>query len=217
MQHLDTERLQGYADGSLEESERVVVESHLQGCTRCTTEVEEWRSLYAALGALPQFSPSVSFTDHVMDRVKVARPLPAWAPLVARARQLAERVAPRTSAGWAVAAALLALPLLLGGGLVTWLISKDYITPESLWVFVTDRTSSGLQSLGASALSSLMETQAATWVVQQATSLVATAGLRGLGLLAAVGGALTMLSIWILYRNLFRTPTRESNYVSYSF
>lgn len=217
MSHLDTERLQGYADGSLAESERVVVESHLQGCALCSTELEEWRTLYAAIGSLPQFSPSATFADGVMARVMIAQPLPLWTPLVAQAKLLAERIAPKTSAGWAMAAALFALPLLLGGGLVTWLISKDYVTPESLWVFVTDRAGSSLQALGASALSNLLETQAATWVVQQGTALLATAGLRGLGALAAMGGALTMLSIWILYRYLFRTPTRESNYVSYSF
>lgn len=217
MSHLDPERLQAFADGSIAESERVVVESHVAVCVQCTTQLEEWRSLYAALADLPQYSPSALFADRVMARVSIAQPLPVWAPVVAQAKLLVAKVAPKTSAGWALAAALLALPILLGGGVMGWLISKDYITPQSLWLFVTERTSSSLQSLGASTLSSVMETELTAWVVQQATALFATAGMRGLGLIAALGGGLTMLSIWILYKYLFRTPTRESNYVSYSF
>lgn len=217
MTHLDTERLQAFADGTIAESDRAVVESHLLACVRCSSEVEEWRSLFGTLAQLPRFAPGTAFADNVMAKVKVPAAVPVWAPLVAGARQLSERFAPKTSAGWTLAAAMLMLPLLLGGGLLTWLFSKEYITPESLWVFMTDRATSSMQSLGASALSSLMETQIATWVVQQATAIVATAGVRGLGLIAGVGAALTMLSIWILYKNLFRTPTRESNYVSYSF
>lgn len=216
IEHLNTERLQEYAGGTIAGGDRVVVESHLQACPRCAGEVEEWRSLFSTLAALPQLEPRTGFANRVMARVQV-KALPVWTPWLAQAQVLAERVAPKSSAGWAFAVALLALPVLLGGGAIAWLLSHDYVTAESLRALLTDRATSSLQSLGASALSSLMQTQVASWLVQQAGTIVATTGLRGLGLLAALCAALTLLSLWILYRNLFRTPTRESNYVSFSF
>lgn len=215
-QHMDTERLQAYADGTIAESDRVVVASHLQACVLCAGAVEEWRSLFGTLAALPRLAPRPGFSDRVMARVQV-RALPVWAPWLAQAQLLAERLAPKTSAGWALAAAMLALPILVGGGAIAWLLSHDYVTADGLRALLTERATSSLQTLGASALSSLMQTQLASWIVQQAGTIVANAGLRGLGLLAALCAALTLLSIYVLYRNLFRTPTRESNYVSFSF
>ena len=216
MAHLDTERLQEYADGRIAEGDRSVVDSHLQSCSRCAGEVAEWRSLFTTLAALPQLEPRTGFASRVMARVQV-RALPVWAPWLSQAQALAERIAPKSSAGWAFAVAMLALPVLLGGGALAWLLSHDYVTTESLQALLTERATSSLQSLGASALSSIMQTQVASWLVQQAGTIVATTGLRGLGLLAAICAALTLLSLWILYKNLFRTPTREPNYVSFSF
>ena len=214
--HLDTERLQEYAGDRIAADERAVVESHLHGCVRCAGEVAEWQALYRTLASLPAVQPRPGFADRVMARVQV-RALPVWAPWVAQAQALAARVAPRSSAGWALAAALLALPVLVGGGALAWLFTNDYVTVEGLRTLLSERASSSLQSLGATALSSLMQTQLVSWFVQQTGTVVANAGLRGLGLLAALCAGLTLLSIWILYNNLVRTPTRESNHVSYSF
>ncbi|NLG63061.1 MAG: hypothetical protein GX539_12540 [Candidatus Cloacimonetes bacterium] len=55
------------------------------------------------------------------------------------------------------------------------------------------------------------------WLVANTGEFVATTGMRGVGTLMALAGAATMLSVYVLYRNLFRTPTRESHYVTYSF
>jgi hypothetical protein len=217
LEHLSAESLQGYVEGAIGDADRAVLESHLAACTRCSSELEEWRSLFTVLASLPQLSPAAGFADRVMSRVKVRAVPPFWAEWLASARQLAQRLTPRTAGAWALASAFIALPLLVGGGVMTWLISKDYVTAQSLWVFLTDRTASGMQSLGASALSSLLETSVVSWLVAQAESLLATAGARGLGALAVGVGGLTMASIWILYRNLFRTPTRETNHVSYTF
>lgn len=214
LEHLSTESLQGYAEGTIGAADRVALESHLQGCTRCGGELEEWRSLFTTLAGLPQLSPAAGFSDRVMARVKVHVPVPVWAPWLEGARQLAARLTPRTAGAWALASACITLPLLLGGGLVTWLISRDYITAQSLWVFATDRAASGMQSLGASALTGVMESSIASWLVTQARTLAASAGARGLGALAVGIGGLTMASIWILYRNLFRTPTREAQHVT---
>ena len=217
LEHLSAESLQDYVEGAIGETDRAVLESHLVACAQCSSELEEWRSLYTVLTELPHFSPAAGFAERVMARVKVRAARPFWAEWLAGARQLAQRLTPQTTGGWALASAFIALPLLLGGGIVTWLVSKDYITAQSLWVFVTDRTASGMQSLGASALSALLQTSVASWLVAQAKALAVSAGARGLGALALGVGGMTMLSIWILYRNLFRTPTRETNHVLYTF
>jgi hypothetical protein len=54
-------------------------------------------------------------------------------------------------------------------------------------------------------------------VVANIGALIITAGITGLGAILAGGGALTVLSTWILYRNLVRSPSRESHYALYSF
>jgi hypothetical protein len=74
-----------------------------------------------------------------------------------------------------------------------------------------------MQSLGASVLTALMESSITGWLLAQARSLATSAGARGLGALAVGLGGLTMASLWILYRNLLRTPTREVNHVSAQF
>jgi anti-sigma factor RsiW len=228
MQHPAAERLEAFVEGALERADRVVVESHLVGCPRCQAEVEEWRALFAALSGLPQFDPSLGFADRVMAGVRVraasgwqsaweASWRDAWQQSAARAGALADRVTPRTSFGWGLAAALMALPVLLGGGVVAWLVSQSYLTPQTLWAWTSDTLVQGLQGIGTTAIGAVLQTDMATWLLSSGSEFVSTAGMTGIGLAMAVAGAATMLSVWVLYRNLFRTPTRESHYVTYSF
>jgi len=214
LEHLSAESLQGYAEGAIGEADRAVLGSHLATCPHCSAELAEWRSLFAGLAELPQFTPAAGFTDRVMARVRIPAAVPFWAQVLAGVRQLAQRLTPRTAGAWALAGASVVLPLLLGGGVVTWLVSKDYITAQSLWAFVSDRTTSSMQSLGASAVTSLMESSITNWLVEQVRAFTASAGARGLGALGLAVGTMTMLSSWILYRNLFQTSTREANHVS---
>jgi len=217
LDHLSAESLQGYVEGAIGSAERAVLESHLAACAKCSGELGEWRSLFAVLTDLPQLAPSTGFTDRVLARVRIPEALPVWTRWAAGARQLAHRLTPRSAGAWAVAAAFITLPLLLGGGVVTWLVSKDYITVQSLWAFATHRAETGMQSLGASVLTAMMESSITGWLLAQARSLATSAGARGLGALAVGLGGLTMASLWILYRNLLRTPTREVNHVSAQF
>lgn len=216
MYHPTTDRLEAFAEGSLDEAERVVVESHLLGCPRCDTEIEEWRALFAALSGLPQFEPQPGFAERVMAGVSYS-PRFSWQEQAARVGQALTRVAPKTSFGWALATALMALPALLGGGTVAWLLQKEYITPQTLWAMASQWAVEGLQGVGSTTITAVSRTDAAIWVTERVTSFVSTAGVSGLGIIVAAAGATTILSVWILYRNLFRTPARESHYVSYSF
>ena len=74
-----------------------------------------------------------------------------------------------------------------------------------------------LQSLGEGTISWALNTEAAAWAVKMSSQLVHQVGMSGVGALVATLAIATSLSIWVLYKNLFRSPSREANYVSYSF
>ena len=135
-QHPTTESLESYAEGILSAADRAVVASHLMGCSRCEGEVEDWRALFQALSSLPRFSPALGFANRVMTHVRIPEP---WH---ARATGWIERLLPKSTYGWAVAVVILALPVVAGGSLLAWLLSKSYVTAHGLWVFATDRFAS---------------------------------------------------------------------------
>jgi hypothetical protein len=226
MYHPTADRLEAFVEGVLDRGEHVVVESHLLSCPACQTQVEEWRALFAALEGLPQFAPQPGFGDRVMAGVRLA-PRAGWAgaesarswvggQLVAAGAVL-DRVLPKTTWGWGVAAALFALPVLLGGWLVLQFVDQSYLTPAAVWGYVSGNAGDAVRAVGSNALMSAMQTDVVAWLVLRGGELLERVGTGGLTvLLASVSGA-TMLSIWVLYRNLFRTPARETNYVTYSF
>jgi hypothetical protein len=215
--HPGTESLQAYAETSLPTGDAVTVESHLLTCPRCATEVEEWRALFMALSALPQLAPSPGFVDRVLMKVRTPKPAPQYALVFQRAGELFTRLTPRTASGWALVAAFVALPLFTGGAALTWLFARGYLTPAMIWAFLNDRAAGGVQSIGSSVLTALMRSDAMLWLANATQQVLSNSGAVGLGALAGAAALVTTLSIWILYRNLFRTPTRESKYVTYSF
>jgi anti-sigma factor RsiW len=210
MEHPTAERLEAFAEGLLKDGERAVIGSHLLGCARCETDVEEWRSLFAVLRTLPSFAPAPGFALRVMAHVRIPQP---W---YARASALIDRMLPRTTGGWAVAAAILALPLLAGASFMAWLLSKSYVTVQGLWVFATDLFASEASRLGSRAVDAFVATDLAAWLAQGLDAAFGT-GTREMGVVAVAGAGLTALSIWVLYRYLFRTPNRDSNYAMFSF
>ncbi|HSJ07481.1 MAG TPA: zf-HC2 domain-containing protein [Longimicrobiales bacterium] len=225
--HPTEDRLEAFVEGLLDAGERVVIESHLVGCPRCGAQVEEWRALFAALSGLPQFEPAPGFAERVMSGVRVApkaKRRPSWQRArgwaAGRAATVGTAVAgvlPKSTFGWAVAAAFLALPVLAGAAFTAWLLSRSYLTPETLWAYVSSRAVEGVQSLGSTALTAALQTDVIAWLVLRGGELLETAGATGVGAVLATVSAATMLSIWVLYRNLIRTPTRETNYVTFSF
>lgn len=223
--HPAAETLEAYAENALEGGDRAVFESHLRTCARCQSELEEWRSLFAALDALPRFAPSRGFADRVMASVRVSSPATvstlAWQRAarsqLTRAGQAIERVLPRTTKGWAFTTALLALPVLFIAGMLTWLYTEMAVTPAALAGFLASGAWQGARAFADAAASGVLQTDVAVWLVTQTRAFMELAGVRGLGLLAGAAAATTVMSTWILYRNLFRNPTRETSYVTYSF
>ena len=214
--HPTADRLEAFAEGSLQAGERVVLESHLIGCPSCQTRMEEWRALFVTLSQLPRFEPSVGFANRVMAHVRVS-PRTAWQEWAHKANALVIRAAPKTNRGWSLAAALLALPVILGGSAIAWLVSRSYITPEALMGYTRETLVEGLQGMGSTVIAAVMNTDIAAWVVANVGTLIGTTGMTGLGAILAGAGAMTVLSAWVLYRNLFRSPSRQSDYALYSF
>jgi hypothetical protein len=212
MMHPTDQRLESFCDGTLPKGERAVVESHLAGCPRCRGEIEEWRSLFIGLAGLPHFAPAPGFALRVMAQVTITRP---WH---ARAGALVARALPHSTPGWAFAVLLLAIPALAAGSLAIWLLSRSYLTASGLWAYATDRFAMGANRVVSGAFSAAIETDVMAWLVQSVGAFLGAAGLRGLGAVAAGGAGLTLLSIWVLYRNLSRTTsTRGTTLVTFSF
>ncbi len=207
MLHPTPERLEAFVEGALADSDRVVLESHLVTCARCQVEVDEWKAVFAALASLPRIEPSPGFADRIMAGVRVRRP---W---LVRVVALLRRLVPTTTTGWMLTTALLALPVLVAGGAVTWLLSRPSITPEGLWLFVRGRVTDGVMSLAGRAGTAVLESSAALWLWESAKALIADVGAAELGAAAALFAMMTALSAWILYDNLFRTSRRENHYV----
>lgn len=62
-------KILGYVDGRLKESERLEVEKHLATCAACQLRVNQFRSVHALLDELPMIEPSAAFDVRVRARV----------------------------------------------------------------------------------------------------------------------------------------------------
>ena len=209
--HPTPDRLEALAEGSLSEGDRAVIESHLLGCARCQSEVEEWQALFAVLAELPTFSPAAGFAERVMSQVQLHKP---W---YARAASAIARVLPKSTRGWALVGGILSLPGVAIFALVGWLLAQPPVNRMALLVSLQEQA----LALGASALRSagsfVLTNEATLWLANGVQALISpTATQLGAGL--AAFAVITIISGWVLYRNLLvQTPIRESRYVSYSF
>lgn len=206
MTHPSRDHLEAYCDGSLAGNERTVVGSHVAHCSSCGAEVEDWRSVFAAVAALPRFAPRAGFADRVMARVRIPDP---WQ---ARAGAALARILPRTTPGWAAAAAVLSVPMLFVGGFLAWLLSRSYVTANGLWIFATDRFAESANQVAGGAVTAALQSDVAAWLVTALNRLFDSAGARGVGVIAALTALAVVGSAWILYRYLFRSPARETTH-----
>lgn len=209
--HPEAELIESYLEGTLEEAQRAVFESHLVSCERCQIEVEDWRGLFGALDALPPIEPPPGFADRIMAHVIV---LPSPARTAAAVRWL-----PQTTKGWSLVAAALALPVLGIGSALAWILTQPWattISAQAVLVFAWSRASAGLSWVGARATSLVLQTEVVRTLAAGLRRFLAVAGTTGLGL-AAIGFCLAALgSAWVLYHNLVRNSTRELNYAPYT-
>jgi anti-sigma factor RsiW len=71
-------KILGYVDGRLKESERLEVEKHLAACAACRLRVNEFRSVNALLDELPMIEPSAAFDVRVRARVAAEPVKQSW-------------------------------------------------------------------------------------------------------------------------------------------
>lgn len=65
--------ISAYADGALDERERIVVASHLHACARCAAELEGIRRIKTMASSLGQAAPAPFFETRVMGRIAARR------------------------------------------------------------------------------------------------------------------------------------------------
>lgn len=212
--HPTPDRLQSFVEEELDERDRAVVGAHVVECAECGREVAELRSLFTALSGLTAFAPPAGFADRVMTGVRVRRPV--FAPALAGVGAWAERLAPRSTRGWAAVAALLALPVVGASLLVGWLMSQPGVTAQGLWTMSTGLLGQVLNSSLHWAWTRFAGTNLAAWSTQ-ALELAGSLGHAEVGLAAVAFALVTFGSLYILYQNLFRTHARRSEHASYVF
>lgn len=209
--HPDAERLEAYLEGTLEQSERALFESHLVSCPRCQGDLEDWQALFFALDALPELEPSPDFADRVMERVTIM-------PYSAQAKATS-RWWPRTTKGWSVIAAFLALPVVGLTTLVGWLLNQPWatsLTAQGVVTYTVNGLQTGLSWLTGEAESAILANALVQSALTLAKQYMATAGTGGVGLAAAALVLTVGWSTWVLYNNLIRNSTRDAQYAPYT-
>lgn len=71
-------KILGYVDGRLKESERLEVEKHLEACGACRLRVNEFRAVTSLLDEVPQIEPSAAFDVRVRARVAAEPVRQSW-------------------------------------------------------------------------------------------------------------------------------------------
>ena len=71
-------KILGYVDGRLKESERLEVEKHLAACAACRLRVNEFRAVSSLLDELPVIEPSPAFDLRVHARVAAVPVKQSW-------------------------------------------------------------------------------------------------------------------------------------------
>jgi hypothetical protein len=71
-------KIMGFVDGRLKESERLEMEKHLLACGACQLRVNEFRSVHALLDELPMIEPSAAFDLRVHARVAAEPAKQSW-------------------------------------------------------------------------------------------------------------------------------------------
>ena len=71
-------KILGYLDGRLKESERLEMEKHLAACAACQLRVNEFRAVKVLLDELPMIEPSAAFDVRMQARVAAEPVKQSW-------------------------------------------------------------------------------------------------------------------------------------------
>jgi anti-sigma factor RsiW len=71
-------KILGYVDGRLKESERLEMEKHVSACAACRVRVNEFRTVNVLLDELPMIEPSAAFDIRMQARVAAEPAKQSW-------------------------------------------------------------------------------------------------------------------------------------------
>ena len=71
-------KILGYLDGRLKESERLEMEKHLAACAACQLRVSEFRAVHVLLDEVPMIEPSAAFDVRMQARVAAEPAKQSW-------------------------------------------------------------------------------------------------------------------------------------------
>jgi len=210
--HVGADRLQDFLEGLLPGRRMAQVELHLQACSDCSAEAENWRGVMRRLDVIERLAPRAGFDERVMAGVGIPAlaHAPASVPTWHHALAWGRRLVPRTRRAWAALSGVAVTPAVTVGLVFYVVFSHPTLTPSALvsfaWWQVTDLAALGWNALAAVALESAQLFGIYSLVETLASAPFAVAG----GLLVySVGCA---FALRVLYRNLISTRAVEGRY-----
>jgi anti-sigma factor RsiW len=214
--HVAPGRLQDYLEGRLAARAIASVESHLDTCAVCRSELAAFRAVGMALDALPALEPSPEFGERVLAAWRVEQmaavamaPTTRWGRVVAWARSRA----PSSRQGWAAALGVATAPAVIALLLVRAVFSHPLVTVGNLSAFVRLQAGDLLGALaarGAALLQSVGLDAAAGTAVELLSSPPVAAGA------ATVASGLTFAALWVVYRFLIASQPADRPYAHVS-
>lgn len=204
MAHLPAPILEQLAEETLAPAEARDARIHLEVCGRCAAAFESHQQLFALLGELPRFAPSLAFNDAVMARVQIRhRESAVFAWL--------KRLMPKSRRGWILIGAAVTAPAMPLFALIAWILSQPLLSPATLWQWALIRSQTMSQASFAWLLDRAMGSSAVGWgdAIYSALQSVPVGTLGGVIAVLAVG---IPLSGWGLVR-LTRIPEGSTTYV----
>ncbi|HUE96602.1 MAG TPA: hypothetical protein VMN39_08075 [Longimicrobiaceae bacterium] len=203
--HLTALTLEQLAEENRPAAEMESARAHLEACGRCTAELETYQLLFARLGELPRYAPSLAFADSVMARVQLApREHPAMAWL--------RRLVPTTRRGWVLVGSAVLAPALPILGLVLLLLTQPLVSPAMLWQWALLRT----QSMSQAGFAWLLDRAINSGLygsLESGFTAALSLPMTVLGSAAALVAIAIPLSGWGLLR-LTRTPMGSVNHAN---
>lgn len=210
--HVPASLLQDFVDGALPARAVARVQTHIDSCGACASDVADWRTVVARIESVERFAPQPDFADQVMERVRLHQLAPAVrpAPVWARAAAAALRLVPQTRQAWAALSGVAVTPAAIFGLLFYAVFSHPTLTLGSLasfaWWQVTDLASAFAARFAATALQSGEVFGLYSLVETLASAPLMVAG--GVFAYSMVCG----LALRVLYRNLLANRPLNGRY-----
>ncbi len=214
--HIGSGPLQDYLEGRLAARTATRIDTHLDTCAVCRSELAALRRVGQALDALPPYSPSPEFGLRVMAAWRVEQmaavamaPTTRWGRVAAWARTRT----PSTRQGWAALMGLATAPAVVIALMIQAVFASPLVTFGNLLAFARLKASGlvgGLSAQVVSALDAAGLGGAASVVAESLSTPMVAAGA------ATVLSGLTFGALWVVYRFLIASQPASRPYAHVS-